>query len=37
MNAQTKQNEKETSTTIEIELRVEELEEVIAPVSSIRR
>lgn len=37
MNAQTKQNEKETTTTIEIELRVEELEEVIAPVGTVRK
>src|SRR5215207_4347957 len=31
MNAQTNQNEREIATTIEIELNVEELEEVIAP------
>ena len=31
MNAQTKQDEKTTTTTSEIELSVEELEEVIAP------
>jgi hypothetical protein len=37
MNAQTNQDEKETTTTIEIELRVEELEEVIAPASGVRR
>ena len=38
MNAQTNQNEKETTTTIEIELNVEELEEVIAPAAGgVRR
>ena len=37
MNAQTNQNEKTTTTTIEIELNVEELEEVIAPLSGIRK
>ena len=31
MNAQTNKDEKTTTTTIEIELNVEELEEVIAP------
>ena len=31
MNAQIERNEKETTKTIEIELEVEELEEVIAP------
>ena len=33
MNTQTNQNEKEITTVIEIELNVEELEEVIAPVT----
>jgi hypothetical protein len=37
MNAQTNQDEKETTATIEIELNVEELEEVIAPLSGIKR
>ena len=31
MDAQTNKDEKENTTTVEIELRVEELEEVIAP------
>ena len=37
MNAQTNQDEKENSKIIEIELNVEELEEVIAPLSTVRR
>jgi hypothetical protein len=37
MNTQTNQDEKENAKIIEIELNVEELEEVIAPGTGIRR
>ena len=37
MNTKTNQDEKAKATILEIELHVEELEEVIAPVSGIRR
>jgi hypothetical protein len=37
MNTQTNKDERVAATTIETELEVEELEEVIAPATSIRR
>jgi hypothetical protein len=37
MNAQTNEEEKDNAAVIEIELEIEEMEQVIAPLSGVRR